>query len=249
VVIIDALYSAAEGLNEKDTGRASRIMAALLDLARRDHGPAVLVLNNTRRDALNSRGSGVVEDRADITYEMRDMTGYKFNGKMPWHEEVAAIRADAAAWAQKITARKGTNVYRLALCCTKYRDDEEPAPRVLELNQSTEPWTITDVTAEVEHGSAAALQAYQEKEGLACAMLAGKVKHQHNLGAPLTKTAALALLRQHLSKRDAEAMIERGAGKHWRIEEQRDKPGKPKVLRPLAVATAQSFRATKRTPV
>ena len=71
VVILDSFDSAAEGVGEQDSAKPSRAIAPILDIARRENGPAILILGNTVRTAAHSRGSGVIEDRSDIVYEVR----------------------------------------------------------------------------------------------------------------------------------------------------------------------------------
>jgi hypothetical protein len=81
-------------------------------------------------------------------------------------------------------------------------------------------------------------------------LLIAQVRHKHAGGLPLKKLEAIELLRQHhLSRNDAEAILERGVGKHWRIEVQSDTHGQPKVLRPLDIPSAQSFTRPRQEPV
>jgi hypothetical protein len=55
-VILDSLDSAAEGIGEQDSGKPSRAIAPLLDIAYRENGPAVLVLVNcVRKDSPESK--------------------------------------------------------------------------------------------------------------------------------------------------------------------------------------------------
>src|ERR1700674_689914 len=46
IVCIDALDSATEGVGEQDSAKVSRALASILDLARREAGPAMLLLGN-----------------------------------------------------------------------------------------------------------------------------------------------------------------------------------------------------------
>jgi hypothetical protein len=66
LVIVDSLDAMAEGIGEQDSSKPARAMAPLLNICHREDGPAVLLLGNTIKSAAHSRGSGVVEDRADI---------------------------------------------------------------------------------------------------------------------------------------------------------------------------------------
>lgn len=72
VVIVDSLDSAAEGVGEQDSSRPSRAIAPLLDIARRDNGPAVLVLGNCIKSGAHSRGNGVIEDLITTTCLLPD---------------------------------------------------------------------------------------------------------------------------------------------------------------------------------
>ena len=69
MVAIDSLDATAEGVGEQDSARPARAIAPILDLCHRAGGPAVVVLGNVVKNGAHSRGSGVVEDRADIAYE------------------------------------------------------------------------------------------------------------------------------------------------------------------------------------
>jgi len=147
-VIVDSLDSAAEGIGEQDSTKPSLAIAPLLDIAHREGGPAVLLLGNTIKTAAHSRGSGVIEDRADIVFEVRDATNFHPTGKKPWIEELPA--ADAGSWAGRSTRRKRLSQYRLAFIATKFRIGEEPEPFIVEIDLNPEPWTVRDVTDDVD---------------------------------------------------------------------------------------------------
>jgi hypothetical protein len=148
LVIVDSLDSAAEGVGEQDSSKPSRALAPLLDIARHEDGPAVLILGNTIKSAQHSRGSGVIEDRADIVYEVRDATAFHPTGTRPWVEELPAC--GASAWASRASRRERRDRYRLAFVPSKFRVGEEPEPFVLEIDLSREPWTVSDATDEVD---------------------------------------------------------------------------------------------------
>src|ERR1019366_1952690 len=163
LVILDSLDSAAEGIGEQDSTKPSLAIAPLLDIARRENGPAVLVLGNTIKSAAHSRGSGVIEDRADIVFVVRDATNFHPTGKKPWVEELPA--ADAGSWAGRSTRRKRLSRYRLAFIGTKFRVAEEPEPFIVEIDLDTEPWTVRDVTDVVDReGAEARARSAQERE-------------------------------------------------------------------------------------
>ena len=162
LVILDSLDSAAEGVGEQDSTKPSLAIAPLLDIARREYGPAVLLLGNTIKSAKHSRGSGVIEDRADIVFEVRDATNFHPTGKKPWIEELPA--ADAGSWTGRSTRRKRLSKYRLAFVATKFRIGEEPEPFIVEIDLTTEPWTVRDVTDDVDReGAAARTRAAEER--------------------------------------------------------------------------------------
>lgn len=162
LVIVDSLDSAAEGVGEQDSTKPSLAIASLLDIARRENGPAVLLLGNTIKSAKHSRGSGVIEDRADIVFEVRDATNFHPTGKKPWIEELPA--ADAGSWTGRSTRRKRLSKYRLAFVATKFRIGEEPEPFIIEIDLTTEPWTVRDVTDDVDReGVAARTRAAEER--------------------------------------------------------------------------------------
>ena len=148
VVILDSFDSMAEGVGEQDSAKPSRAIAPILDIARRENGPAVLVLGNCVRSAQHSRGSGVVEDRADIVFEVRDATEFHPTGSKPWIQELPA--QGAGDWASRSARRKQRQRFRLAFICTKFRLAEEPEPFILEIDTVAEPWTLRDVTDEVD---------------------------------------------------------------------------------------------------
>jgi hypothetical protein len=104
LVIVDSLDSAAEGVGEQVSAKPSKAIALLLDIAHRENGPAVLVLGNCVKTGAHSRGSGVIEDRADIVFEVRDCTNFHPSGQKPWVEELPL--AGAENWASRSSRRK-----------------------------------------------------------------------------------------------------------------------------------------------
>ncbi|HTV81625.1 MAG TPA: AAA family ATPase [Acidobacteriaceae bacterium] len=162
LVVMDSLDAMAEGVGEQDSAKPARALAPLLDICHRHDGPAVLLLGNTIRSGLHSRGSGVVEDRADIVYELRDGTDFRPTGAKPWIEELP--RQGAAEWAERSARRKARSVYRMAMVATKFRIGEEPAPRMFQVDMSDTPWSVRDVTFEVDAvGEAERLSAVDRK--------------------------------------------------------------------------------------
>src|SRR5262249_36677945 len=164
----------------------------LLDIAHRADGPAILILGNTIKDGSHSRGSGVVEDRADICFEVRDATEIRPSGTKDWWHELPA--AGAAAWGERATRRKRRDQYRLAFIATKFRVGEEPDPFVLEINLATEPWQLRNVTAEiVSMGEETRAQAERDTTAVqvaAVAALASEIRKHAEVGKPLLYGAA-----------------------------------------------------------
>src|SRR5262249_31481538 len=145
---VDSLSAATEGVKEADGGATGKALAPLLDLARR--GPAVLVLANTRKDGQVVRGSGVVGDRADIVYEVRDATDMHLDPKREVWWECLPESADTA-WSNKAKRRRRRTGYRLALVPSKFRIGEEPNPWIVQIVlDDDQGWRLTDVTAQVE---------------------------------------------------------------------------------------------------
>jgi hypothetical protein len=143
----------AEGVGEQDSSKPSRAIAPILDIARREGGPAVLILGNCVRNGKHSRGSGVIEDRSDVVFEVRDATGFHPSGKKPWFEELPP--ADAGSWAGRATRRKQREIFRLAFISTKFRIGEEPEPFAMEIDTTTTPWTMANVTDTIDLEGAA----------------------------------------------------------------------------------------------
>src|SRR5262249_56827291 len=116
------------------------------------------VLGNTIKTGENSRGSGVVEDRGDIVFEVRDATGLIPTGTKEWWSELPP--PGRAAWGERAARRRRRDTYRLAFIASKFRIGEEPEPFILEIDLSTEPWQMRDITAAVvEAGTRAKEQA------------------------------------------------------------------------------------------
>ena len=211
LVIVDSIDSAAEGIGEQDSTKPSLAIAPLLDIARRENGPAVLLLGNTIKSAKHSRGSGVIEDRADIVFEVRDATNFHPTGKKSWIEELPA--ADAGSWAGRSTRRKRLSKYRLAFIATKFRIGEEPEPFIVEIDLTAEPWTVRDVTDDVDReGAATRARAAEERATAvqtATESLRTEILRREAVGGPvlLKKQAEDFLTSRNLSQKMAREVI------------------------------------------
>jgi 5S rRNA maturation endonuclease (ribonuclease M5) len=236
VVVVDSLDATTEGVGEQDSSRPSRALATLLDIARRPNGPAVLTLGNTVKSAAHSRGSGVVEDRADIVYEVRDATDLRPTGTKPWWEELP--KAGAEAWAERASRRKRRDTYRLAMVPTKFRVGEEPDPFVLEIDLGGEPWTLREVTDELartgEQALAAAAEATQAQLDEAARVLRDHVEAGDQ---PNRETAQKILMGEGLTLHAARDLIKVREGTDWRTVELKEQKGKPRVLMPTGEST------------
>ena len=238
LVIVDALDSTAEGVGEKDSAKPAQAIAPLLDIAHRTDGPAFLVLGNTIKSGEHSRGSGIVEDRADISFEVRDATGLIPNGTKDWWLELPP--AGVGSWADRASRRKRRDTYRLAFVPSKFRIGEEPEPFAYEISLASTPWTLLDVTDEIVRAGKAQKEAV-ERERLArldtaAAVLQAELEIQVETGTPLTTDAAVAFLcqSQKLKRREARDLLDGRAGDLWEGRQDPSKPGKPRLWYPLS---------------
>jgi hypothetical protein len=218
LVIVDSWGASTEGIEDRDGGRTGAALASLLELAR--SGPAVVLLLNVPKDAKSFRGNGVIADRLDILFEVRDITDLKPSPKgASWWSTLA--EAGESAWQERATRRRRRGDYRLALVASKYRIGEEPEPIALEITLG-ETWALADVTTalieahERTEGDAAVARARTESD--ARATLARLVAERHASGEVLREADAVA----HLM-RDARIVRQRArdviaAGDAWRRE-------------------------------
>jgi hypothetical protein len=219
LLIVDSFGAFAEGGAEADAGAAGSAMAILLDICRR--GPVVLVLTNTWRNARAIRGSGVIIDRADIVYEVRDATDLVFDpATEQWWESLRT--GSDTDWSERAKTRQERNRYRLALVPTKFRVGPEPEPWALELRLGDEP-EIVDVTIELRSGleKAKGQSAADRKAMLAAAArkLRQEVRKRCKQNAPIGKTQAEQVLCTDtgISRVEARRLLHDEDGKSWSI--------------------------------
>lgn len=149
MVILDSWDSTAEGTGEKDSRLPSIAISHILDIVHAENGPAVLVLMNTIKDGSHSRCNGIVEDRADAIFEVRDLTGVQFTGQRPWWEEMPVV--GAKDWAARAPRRKEKERFRLGFTASKYKlEGPEPAPFAVEVDFTTTPFSICDITDQID---------------------------------------------------------------------------------------------------
>jgi hypothetical protein len=108
------------------------------------------------------------------------------------------------AWADRAKRRRRRDCYRLALVTSKFRLGEEPNPFCLEVHHDTAPWTVENVTAEVEaqleETKRAAADAQQIKIDLAVQALVARL--------PIIKNPdAIEWLKAHGFSRDRARQI------------------------------------------
>jgi hypothetical protein len=238
LVIVDALDSVAEGVGEQDSKQPSKAIAVLLDISRRENGPGVITLGNTVRTGAHSRGSGVMEDRGDIVYEVRDATGLKPTGEKDWWLELPKASADA--WGERSSRRRGQNVFRLAFVPSKFRVGKEPDPFVLEMDLSGETWSYRDATAELLATVGQTIEAQQRskqrKKEEAVLALQVAIRQAVTVGTPMKMGDAEKYLMaspHKLAQAEARAMLSKGEKTSWRIEKG---PGKGSPLCLFALA-------------
>ena len=233
VVIVDSFDAAAEGVGEQDSTKPSKAIAALLDVARATDGPAILILGNVIKSGAHSRGSGVIEDRADIVFEVRDATDLKPTGTKAWWEELPpAGRHD---WAQRATRRKKRDRYRLALVPSKYRVGEEPDPLALEIDLSAEPWRLRNVTAQlVEMGETSQREATEAgQKRLDAAAEALRQAFTDRTSLPMNDEVIPLLMTRGLKRAEARVLIQQHVGRLWRLDPPVGRRGVPVCLVPM----------------
>jgi hypothetical protein len=212
-VILDSLSVSTEGVEERDGGKTGKAIAPLLDLARR--GSAVLVLANCTKIGEVMRGSGVIGDRADIVFEVRDATSLKLDPKRDHWIECLPESSDAS-WVPRARRRGRRSDYRLAFTASKFRVAEEPKPFAVELRLDAEsPWSLRDVTgvieSEHEQLKGDVEVAREEARNRAIATLKAALAER-----PLTQAEAAPVVAGCGLSRDAtRAILADGIGAHW----------------------------------
>ena len=218
VAIIDSLGAATEGVSEKEGKETQEFLATLKDLARR--GPAVLALSNTVKSGLNFRGRGELADAVDVLYEARNITGWTPGQGDSWWEDLPD--SGEHAWQQRATRRKGQSVLRVAFIPSKFRLGIEPDPFALEIDTTTVPWTLCDITADLAEAGEKAAQAertvQQDTLRRAAQSLVSSLRRLPE-GQIMGKRDAEDILRtEGLSSRQAKNLLERGMNRDFTPE-------------------------------
>jgi hypothetical protein len=251
VVVLDSWDASTEGVGEQDSAKPSLAQKTLLDLAHRANGPAILVLANTTKSGEAGRGAGTIEDREDIVFEVRDATGVAFTGRPEWWLDLPD--ASRGAWGERAARRQKRERLRLAFVYSKFRVGIEPDPFALEIDFTTTPWTVREITEDIiAAGQAtAAAAAAQAADWVATAMekLRQEVKGRAAAGEEPyhKKTAARFLTVCGLTWKQANEAIATGTGTHWRLEELLTR-GHPLVLVPMNPSPPRSRTSDSETP-
>ena len=241
VVIIDSLGSATEGVSEKEGKQTQQFLATLKDLAHK--GPAILGLDNTNKSGESYRGPGEKADAVDVLYEVRDATGWTPANPDEWWLDLP--EAGDHAWASRASRRRGQVKLRLAFIPSKFRLGIQPQPFVLELDLSTVPYTLADITDTLTQAAVdaarhrkAALQ--QQFEQASDALLAEVQRYAPD--DPLLRTAGEQfLMTQGVSRKIARNLLEafdadtHPAEGRWVLHPIPGKKGNPIGIYPVGV--------------
>ena len=197
----------------------------------------------------------MIEDRSDIVLEVRDCTNFHPSGKKPWIEELPA--ADAASWASKSSRRKGQVKFRLAFIPTKFRIGEEPEPFAMEIDTTTNPWTMADVTDCIDQEGAAERERQTQERAsavrAAAEFLKTEILRREANGEPtiLKKQAEEFLASRGIKQKVAREAIDsptfemveivgRGHPKGVRLEGKNDSPNRNNIVTEAPVYAASS---------
>ena len=213
VVLIDSLGAATEGVSEKEGKLTQEFLATLKDLAHR--GPAILALDNTNKAATSYRGRGEKADAVDILYEARDITGWTPASGDAWWESLPEYGDHT--WQSRATRRKGQAVLRIAFVPSKYRLGIEPEPFALEIDTTTTPWTLADITAHIATAGTRAAEETRRQERATIAHAEetlGQAIAARSAETPILQEEAVALLRGcGLTNKAARTLLERGGNR------------------------------------
>jgi hypothetical protein len=239
-VLIDSFGASTIGVSEREGAKTQEVLETLKSLAHR--GPAVLVLANTTKSAAAYRGRGEIADTVDLLYEARDITGWQPPVGEAWWEHLPD--AGDEQWARRASRRRGQTSLRLAFIPSKFRLGIEPEPFCLEMDTARTPWTLADVTEQIERaGAELEQQARQEKADRleeAAATLLQEIAHRQVDGRMMLKYEAERFLqKQGLSQSEARSLLSQfNADAHptlgkWRLEKLEHQRGHPVAVLPV----------------
>lgn len=218
LVIIDSIGAATEGVSEKEGKETQLYLRTLRHLA--DRGSAILALLNTTKSGLTYRGRGETADRADILYEVRDITGWVPEDGDAWWLNIP--EAGEHGWQDRAKRRRGQTTFRLAFVPSKFRLGMEPEPFALEINASGQSWTLADITATLseEARTKEELRKQSERNKMNGAVYRLIQELDKPEAQPVYKTDAVGLLHAcGLTRKKARNLVEYGyRGVLWDFE-------------------------------
>jgi AAA domain-containing protein len=210
VIIVDSLSAFTEGVSEKEGRQTQEFLATLKNLAARDL--AILALANTNKAGTNIRGRGEQSDAVDIVYEARNMTGWEPTHGPCWWESLP--EAGEQAWQHNTTRRVQGGPLRIGFIPTKFRLATLPQPFVLEMDTTTTPWGMRDITTMITREGVEAAHAHrtaerQKLDAAAWALVAALRTHPPD--TPMLKREAEEFLQRHgLKRRQARNLLDNG---------------------------------------
>ena len=215
IILIDSLDASSEGVGEQDSGKPSKAIASILDVAHAAAGPAILALGNTTKSGAQAGDRGSSKIGPTSCTRSATPPGSSRPGPSPggWN----CPRAGRGDWGTSAARRQRRETYRLAFVPTKFRLGETPDPYIVELDLRALPWQYRDVTAEIEaEGQAARATAAAERQARmdeAASALQRELAHRRaNRQPDLGKRSAEALLRAHgLTQKVARQVLRDGA--------------------------------------
>jgi hypothetical protein len=242
VLLVDSISAFTEGVSEKEGKQTQEFLATLKNLAER--GLAILALANTNKAGTNIRGRGEQTNSVDIVYEGRNVTGWAPDDDSPyWWESLP--EAGEQAWQQNTTRQVQGAALRIGFVPTKFRLGILPAPFVLEMDTTTTPWSMRDVTEQVTRDATQALQERTSAERRKLEDAAQALAAALRTRAPedvMLKEDAERFLRDHgrLTRRQARNLLDNGynhdihADGLWVLRELTGRRGHPVGIYPVA---------------
>jgi hypothetical protein len=137
LLVVESYGALTAGAGDNDADKHSRAIDLLVRCARQ--GPGLLVPANTTKRGQHIRYSGIIEDRADLSFEIRNATGTEFTNDEWWME---LDTDDVGSWGKRASRRRGKTRYRLAFVPSKFRLGAAPDPFVYEIDVTGLRWAL-----------------------------------------------------------------------------------------------------------
>lgn len=160
------------------------------------------------------RAAATIDDRIEVLYEVRDATGWKPDPKRESWWDCLPDPANEA-FADRAKRRQGRKSFQLGFNVSKFRVAEWPPAWAVEVDMSTEPWTLKDITEEMENAfeecKGEAGREREQKIYRASRRLEDAVEDAY-FGHPrikITTTQALEILMEVLSRAVARSTLNR----------------------------------------